>query len=71
MGVIVISEISPLNNLIPYNDYIIWSSYDNMIETTRLVLDNYEYYYNKIYKSTDILSFLHKHNIDKLTNMLI
>lgn len=65
-GVIVISESSPLNNLIPYNDFIIWSSYDNIIETVKKVIKNYDDYYNKIFKSTHLLSILHKNNIEKL-----
>jgi hypothetical protein len=69
-GVIVISEISPLNNLIPYNDLIIWTSYDDVIKTTIKVIDNYDYYYNKIFNSK-ILSELHKNNIQKLKHTLM
>ena len=70
-GVIVISESSPLNNLIPYNDFIIWSSYDNIIETVKNVIKNYDDYYNKIFKSTNLLSLLHKNNISKIKSKLI
>lgn len=70
-GVIVISEISPLNNLIPYNDFILWSSYDNIIETVIKVINNYDYYYNRIFKSTNILSILHENNIKKFENKLL
>jgi len=49
-GVIVISENSPLNNLVPYNDYIIWSSYDEILNKVREVLDNYDYYHDLIFK---------------------
>ena len=69
-GVIVISENSPLNNLIPYNDFIIWSTYDNIIETVKNVINNYEYFYNKIFKNTKILSILHKNNTEKLKSKL-
>ena len=69
-GVLVISEISPLNTLIPYNDLIIWSSYDKIIETTNNVINNYEYYHNKIFKSKEILSYLHQNNIQKMKNKL-
>ena len=34
-GVIVISERSPLNHLIPYNDLIIWTDYENIINKTK------------------------------------
>jgi hypothetical protein len=70
-GVIVISESSPLNNLIPYNDFIIWSSYDNIIETVKKVINNYDDYHNKIFKSTHLLSILHKNNIRKMKSTLI
>jgi hypothetical protein len=70
-GVIVISEISPLNNLIPYNDYIIWSSYDNIVETAKKIITNYDYYFNKIYRSTNSLSILHNNNILKLQDKLL
>jgi hypothetical protein len=69
-GVIVISEESPLNNLIPYNDLIIWTSYDNIIETINKVINNYEFYHDKIFKSKHILSILHKNNIEKIENKL-
>ena len=70
-GIIVISESSPLNNLIPYNDFIIWSSYDNIIETVKNVINNYDDYHNKIFKSKHLLSILHKNNIRKMKSMLI
>jgi hypothetical protein len=70
-GVIVISEVSPVNKLIPYNDLIIWTSYNNIIETINKVNNNYDYYYNKIFKSKDILSNLHKNNIEKIENKLL
>ena len=53
-GVIVISEKSPLNKLIPYNDLIIWSDYNNIIDKTKEVLENYEEFYNKIFKEENI-----------------
>jgi hypothetical protein len=71
MGVIVISEKSPLNNLIPYNDFIIWSSYDNIIETVNKIINNYKYYYDKIFTSSNLLSRLHKNNIKKFKNKLM
>ena len=70
-GIIVISESSPLNNLIPYNDFIIWSSYDNIIETVKNVINNYDDYHNKIFKSKHLLSILHKNNIRKMKSVLI
>ena len=70
-GVIVISESSPLNNLIPYNELIIWSSYDDIIETCIKVMNNYEQYYSIIFnnKNKELLSSLHQNNIKKMTNL--
>lgn len=49
MGTLVVSEKSPLNNLIPYNDLIIWSVIDNIIDKSKEVIQNYDYYFNKIF----------------------
>jgi hypothetical protein len=70
-GVIVISELSPLNTLIPYNDFIIWSSYDNIIRTVNTIINNYDENHTKIFKSKNLLSVLHKNNISKMENMII
>jgi hypothetical protein len=48
-GTLVIAEESPLKEYIPYSDYIIWTTYDNMLQTAHDVLINYEMYYNKIF----------------------
>lgn len=71
-GVIVISESSPLNNLIPYNELIIWSSYDDIIETCIKVMNNYDEYYSNIFnnKNKEILSGLHQNNINFFTTKL-
>lgn len=52
--VIVISEISPLTETIPYGTMIIWATYDNIIEKTKEVLQNYDEYFNKIFTSENI-----------------
>jgi len=49
-GVIIISEYSPLSELVPYNDYIIWCSYDDIIKKTIDVINKYDYYHNMIFK---------------------
>lgn len=71
-GVIVVAENSPLNHLIPYNDLIIWSDYDNIIEKVRDVLDNYEKYHSLIFtkKNIDILKSLDMENKKELEKML-
>jgi len=48
-GIIIISEDSPLKEMVPYNKYIIWTDYDNIIEKTKDILDNYDKYYNDIF----------------------
>lgn len=53
-GVIVVSEKSPLNHLIPYNDLIIWTDYDNIINKTKEVLENYEEYYINVFSDKNI-----------------
>jgi hypothetical protein len=50
-GVIVICENSPLSEFIPYNDYIIWTSYDKILEKTIEVIHNYDYYHNLIFNN--------------------
>jgi hypothetical protein len=48
-GVIIISESVPLKETIPYNEFIVWSDYSNLVETIVNVQNNYEEYYNKIF----------------------
>jgi hypothetical protein len=53
-GVIVIGERSPLNNLIPYNEFIIWTDYNNIINTLNDVISNYDYFYDLIFSKEKI-----------------
>jgi hypothetical protein len=53
-GVIIVAEKSPLNNLIPYNNLIIWCEYDDIINKVKDVLDNYEEYHSKIFTNDNI-----------------
>lgn len=48
-GVIVVSEKSPLSHLVPYNELIIWTDYNNIINKTKEVLENYEEYHKNIF----------------------
>lgn len=74
-GVVVISEIVPMKELLPYHDYIIWTTYDNIIETVKDTIKNYNFYHNKFFgdKSSlnNILSDLNNTSLknikDKLT----
>lgn len=72
-GVIVISEISPIINSIPYNDLIIWESYDNILNKTQEVINNYDYFHDLIFTETNInkLNELKNMNYTNLNNALI
>lgn len=46
-GTIVISEVSPFSQKVPYHNSIIWCSYDTIVDKVIDVLENYdEYHYN-------------------------
>lgn len=70
--VLVVSEISPLNELVPFNPLIIWSTYDQIVEKTKEVLDNYQTYYNQIFTEENIqlLNNLHNQNKFNINNKL-
>jgi len=72
-GVIVISENSALYELIPYHDYIIWTSYGNMIEKTKEVIENYDSYYNEIFVKlkNKLLHEFDNENYQNLYNKII
>jgi hypothetical protein len=59
-GVIVISENVPLKEMIPYNEYIIWSSYEDIPSKTLEVMTNYSYYFDKLFTNGDIGLMLDK-----------
>jgi hypothetical protein len=71
-GVLVVSEKSPLNHLIPYNNLIIWSDYDNIIDTVKEVLKNYVSIFSAIFteKNSNILQNLNKKNIQNLETII-
>ena len=70
--VLVISEVSPLTEIVPFNPLIIWATYDNIIQKIKEVLDNYETYYSQIFTDQHIfiLNNLHNQNIINLNNKL-
>ena len=72
-GVIVIAEHSALNHLIPYNHLIIWSSYENIVEKTKEVLENYDEYHEKIFgnNNASILNELHDMNLKTLEEKIL
>jgi hypothetical protein len=59
-GVIVVSEDVPLKEKIPYSDYIVWASYDNIAQTVKDVSNNYEYYFNKIFTNSKLMECIKK-----------
>jgi len=57
-GVIIVSEDVPLKEKIPYNQYIIWANYDDIPSKTKEVIDNYDFYYDKIFNDPKLLDIL-------------
>jgi hypothetical protein len=73
-GVIVICEESPLKEYIPYNQYILWCDYDNLIEKIKYVKENYDEIYKQIFINSNIkkdLDLLQENNIQNLYNRII
>jgi hypothetical protein len=72
-GVIVISEISPLRNLIPYHDYIIWETYEGIVNRVKDVIENYNQYHERIFNTPKVvkLESLHDLNVERLRSQLV
>jgi len=68
-GVIIISEDCPYKEYIPYHKYIIWSSYDNIINVVSDVYNNYDKYYNEIFINSLIKDELTKIKKDTTNNI--
>lgn len=56
-GCIVICEDSPLKELVPYHNYLIWVKYDEIVKTCIKVQNNYHHYYNQLFGNKDMLFF--------------
>ena len=72
-GVIVVCERSPLWESVPYNKFVIWCDYDEIIEKSREVLENYEECYNHIFGGAgaqELRTILEKMEHDNYTNLL-
>jgi len=68
-GTLVISEISPLSELVPYTKCVIWTTYDKMVSTVKDILARYDEVHKQIFESVDnrqILESLHKTNYETL-----
>jgi hypothetical protein len=70
--VLVVSEVSPLTELVPFGPMIIWSTYDNIVQKTKEVLDNYDTYHSQIFTEQNInmLNNLHSQNSVNIGNKL-
>lgn len=67
-GVIVISEVSALQEMVPYHEYVIWETYDGIVDRVKDILLHYDEYYNRIYNEPKSirLDSLHEENIKRL-----
>ena len=68
-GTLVISEISPLSELVPYTKCVIWTTYDKMVSTVKDVLARYDEVHKQIFESVDnrqILESLNETNYETL-----
>lgn len=68
-GTIVIAEESPYKEHIPYNKFIIWSSYDKIIETVKNVLSDYSNYYEAIFINSDIEKVIHEMKVNSINEL--
>lgn len=72
-GVIVVSEDVPLKEQVPYARFIVWSSYDKLIDTVRQVHDNHERYFRQIFGDpalAAVLARMKTDNADKVAAAL-
>lgn len=58
-GVIVVCEESPLMEHIPYKDYVIWCKYNEVVDLTKHIMDNYTTYYELLFSETKINNLRH------------
>jgi hypothetical protein len=61
--VVVISELVPMKELIPYYEYVIWCSYQDMPKIIRETQRNYAMIWNRLFSSSDFESL-----IEEMTN---
>ena len=72
-GIIVISEEGALIPEIPYHKYIIWTSYENLIQCIMNVHQNYDKYFEKIFGNNDVeqlLDSLHNANVENMESKI-
>lgn len=69
-GVIVISEDVPLRDKIPYNEFIVWTDYNSIIDVMKDVEDNYDYYWDKIFKGDKLRTVINEMKDNNYKNIL-
>ena len=71
-GVIVVSENSPLKELVPYNGLIFWSDYGDIVSKANEVLLNYEDAHRNIFtpSNRDLILQMHKLNHEELRRII-
>ena len=74
-GIVIISEIVPMKELLPYHDYIIWTTYDNIIETVKNTITKYDFYHTKFFgdKSSlfNVLKGLNNNSLQNIKDTLV
>jgi len=74
-GVIVVSEWVPLQDTLPFKDYIIFAPYDELVKTAAEVYKNYSYYRHRFYgensKINDTLTHMRISSLRSLTKRVI
>jgi hypothetical protein len=68
-GTIVISELSPLSELVPYAKCVLWVPYEKIVATVKDVLTRYDEVHKQIFESVDnrqILESLNETNYETL-----
>jgi hypothetical protein len=63
-GVVIISEDVPLRHEIPYHEFIIWTSLENIPELTKNVFNNYSYYWHKIFDNKKLYECLNEMSLE-------
>jgi len=68
-GTLVISELSPLSELVPYAKCVLWVPYEKIVATVKDVLTRYDEVHKQIFESLEnrkILESLHETNYETL-----
>lgn len=57
-GVIVVSETVPLRQQIPYQRFIVWADYGELVATTRQILADYDDHWRRIFCDPSLIETL-------------